>query len=87
MEYKKISRQIPAIVYNRIMNWKILIRRIKRLGKLSDAQVAKKVKSTQQNINALRLGATRDPRWSLGDRLLGLDKKLRSKPVVKPPTN
>ncbi len=66
------------------MNWKTTIRRIKRLGKLTDAGIAKKVRTSQQHINRLRMGQTKSPNWELGDRLIGLEKEVRNKPPVKP---
>ena len=66
------------------MNWKTLICRIKRRGNLTDAEIAKKVRTGQQNISSLKRGVVKVPLWDLGDRLIRLWKETRSKPPVKP---
>ncbi len=65
------------------MNWKTLISRIKRRANLTDAEIAKKVRTSQQHINRLRIGQTNSPHWELGDRLIGLEKEVRQRPPVK----
>ena len=60
------------------MDWKKLINRIRRYGKLTDAQIGEEVGSTQQNINALKIGLSSDPHWELGEKLIELDRKVKN---------
>lgn len=59
------------------MDWNKIIIRIQRHGGLTEAEIAKKVKSTQQSISWLKRKATTDPKWTLGDKLIGLDKDIK----------
>ncbi len=59
------------------MNWKTLIKRIQRVGKLTETDIAKAVGSKQQQISSLKLGSTKNPNWELGDKLIKLDKNIR----------
>jgi len=57
------------------MNWKTLIGRIQRHG-LTETQIAKRVGTTQQNINRLKKKPKALPGWEIGTKLVELAKQI-----------
>jgi hypothetical protein len=55
------------------VNWPNLIFDLLRAG-LSEARAARLCGTSRQVINALKMGDTREPRWSTGQKLIALHK-------------
>ena len=58
------------------MDWKNVIAEIQRHGQMTQPQIAEKVGCGQATISDLVNGATKQPRWPLGDALLDLLKSV-----------
>lgn len=59
-------------------NWKAVIGDLKSHG-LTQAQIAEAVGVTQSAINLLNIGSTKEPRHSVGVRLLELRDDVRTR--------